>query len=183
MLFVLFCVKVESLCLFIVLIFGKFRSAIAPFFRNKMVFITNCVRRRVSRVLSHTVPKLGRYGDDHSSGTVVANRLLRPTRTAARKQSLRPCQNTSARRPYSVVLLAGLAVPFLSPGTRCALTAPFHPYRAPAPKGLSVWRFDFCGAIPRVTPAGRCPAPCLRGARTFLPSSFPRHRQRDRPAV
>ena len=32
------------------------------------------------------------------------------------------------RRPYSVLLPVGFAVPFLLPGPRCALTAPFHPY-------------------------------------------------------
>src|SRR5262245_46958376 len=32
------------------------------------------------------------------------------------------------RRPYSVLLPMGFAVPFLLPGARCALTAPFHPY-------------------------------------------------------
>ena len=30
-------------------------------------------------------------------------------------------------------------------------------------------RFAFCGTFPRVAPAGRYPAPCFRGARTFLP--------------
>ena len=30
-------------------------------------------------------------------------------------------------------------------------------------------RFAFCGTFPRVTPAGRYPAPYPRGARTFLP--------------
>ena len=30
-------------------------------------------------------------------------------------------------------------------------------------------RFAFCGTFPWVTPAGRYPAPRLRGARTFLP--------------
>ncbi len=30
------------------------------------------------------------------------------------------------------------------------------------------WRFAFCGTFPRVAPAGCYPAPCLRGARTFL---------------
>ena len=30
-------------------------------------------------------------------------------------------------------------------------------------------RYVFCGTFPRVAPAGRYPAPCLRGARTFLP--------------
>lgn len=29
-------------------------------------------------------------------------------------------------------------------------------------------RFAFCGTFPEVTPAGRYPAPCFRGARTFL---------------
>ena len=30
-------------------------------------------------------------------------------------------------------------------------------------------RFTFCGTFPGVAPAGRYPAPCFRGARTFLP--------------
>ena len=34
-----------------------------------------------------------------------------------------------ARRPYSVLLQAGLAMPSRLPGTRWALTPPFHPYR------------------------------------------------------
>src|SRR6476620_190237 len=33
----------------------------------------------------------------------------------------------SPRRPYSVLLPVGFAVPSPSPETRCALTAPFHP--------------------------------------------------------
>jgi len=40
-------------------------------------------------------------------------------------------------------------------------------------------RSALCGAIPGVTPGGRYPPPCRRGARTFLD---PR-RGRDRPAV
>ena len=32
-------------------------------------------------------------------------------------------------------------------------------------------RFHLCGAIPGVASAGRYPAPCFRGARTFLPPS------------
>ncbi len=32
-------------------------------------------------------------------------------------------------RPYSVLLPVGFTVPPLLPGARCALTAPFHPYR------------------------------------------------------
>jgi len=34
------------------------------------------------------------------------------------------------RRPYSVLLPVGFAMPSALPPTRCALTAPFHPYRS-----------------------------------------------------
>lgn len=72
------------------------------------------------------------------------------------------------------------AVPVARTAVRSYRTVSPLPRRARRP---SVRRFDFCGAIPRVTPAGRCPAPCLRGARTFLPSNLRRNCQRDRPAV
>jgi hypothetical protein len=38
--------------------------------------------------------------------------------------------------PYSVLLPAGFAVPRLLPDARCALTAPFHPYRGRIRGGL-----------------------------------------------
>ena len=102
--------------------------------------------------------------DGHSSGTFVAERLARPTRTAARKcasPAVKP-----ARRPYLVLLPVGFAMPLPLPVARCALTAPFHPYPLPR-RGNG--RFAFCGTFPRVAPAGRYPAPYFRGARTFLP--------------
>jgi hypothetical protein len=68
------------------------------------------------------------------------------------------------RHPYSVLLPVGFTVPPLLPEARWALTPPFHPY--PARAG----RFAFCGTFPEVALAGRYPAPCFRGARTFLPS-------------
>src|SRR5205807_6099062 len=40
----------------------------------------------------------------------------------------------------------------------------------------------FCGTFPRVAPAGRYPAPCLRGARTFLPPPKPRGLGEERPS-
>ena len=61
---------------------------------------------------------LARARDGHSSGTLVTERLTRPTRTAA---------GNNHCRPYSVLLLEGLAVPPPLPGARCALTAPFQP--------------------------------------------------------
>jgi len=51
-------------------------------------------------------------------------------------------------------------MPFSSLKTRCAFTTPFHPYQN--------WRYIFCGTFPRVTPAGRYPAPHFYRARTFL---------------
>jgi hypothetical protein len=71
----------------------------------------------------------------------------------------------ASRRPYSVLLPVGFAVPPPLPSTRCALTAPFHPYHGQlnAPR-----RYVFCGTIPGFAPAGCYPAPLVRGARTFL---------------
>ncbi len=63
-------------------------------------------------------------GDDHSSGPPVAGRFSRPTRTP---RAVNPATEV-ARRPYSVLLQAGLAMPSLLPATRWALTPPFHPY-------------------------------------------------------
>jgi len=71
----------------------------------------------------------------------------------------------SPRRPYSVLLPVGFAVPPPLPEARCALTAPFHPCRA---LRNAARRSVLCGTVPGVTPAGRYPAPHVRGARTFL---------------
>ena len=52
---------------------------------------------------------------------------------------------------------------------------------------LALRRFVFCGAFPGVAPAGSYPAPCLRGARTFLrcesgghPAGWPGPHRRSR---
>jgi hypothetical protein len=66
-------------------------------------------------------------------------------------------------RPYSILLPVGFTVPLLLPEARCALTAPFRPYR------IETRRYDFCGTFPRIASAGHYPAPFLAGARTFLP--------------
>jgi len=41
-----------------------------------------------------------------------------------------------------------------------------HHFTLASPEGGS--RYDFCGAVPGVTPGGCYPSPCSRGARTFL---------------
>jgi hypothetical protein len=71
-------------------------------------------------------------GDDHSSGPPIAGRFSRPTRTP---RAVNPAAET-ARRPYSVLLQAGLAVPPTLPPTRWALTPPFHPSPGRSPGGL-----------------------------------------------
>ena len=72
-----------------------------------------------------------------------------------------------ACRSYLVLLPVGFSLPPPLPAARCALTAPFHPCR---PTGMPETgrRCTFCGTFPGVAPAGRYPAPHLRGARTFL---------------
>jgi hypothetical protein len=66
---------------------------------------------------------------------------------------------------YLVLLRVGFTLPRWLPNARCALTTPFHPY--------PFRRYIFCGTFPKTAlksrPAGRYPAPCLHGARTFLP--------------
>src|SRR4051812_2232228 len=67
---------------------------------------------------------IGRGG--HSSGTAVAGRLKQPTRATDLETVL--ALSRAPRRPYSVLLLVGFALPAALPRPRCALTAPFHPY-------------------------------------------------------
>ena len=80
-----------------------------------------------------SVSSANRRGD-HSSGPPIAGRFSRPTRTSRAYDS--PTRTRRAQRPYSVLLLAGLAMPFLSPGPRWALTPPFHPYLGRSRGGL-----------------------------------------------
>ncbi len=107
-------------------------------------------------------------------GSVLARKrwmtipLGRPLPGASRDRPGRRRGNTAAGcpacRPYLVLLPVGFAMPLPLPVARWALTPPFHPYRPGEPGRRSV----FCGTFPGVAPAGRYPAPCLRGARTFL---------------
>ena len=65
-------------------------------------------------------------------------------------------------------------MPSSLPKTRCALTAPFHPYRGQ--NATQPRRSVLCGTVPEASPregsgpAGRYPAPFVHGARTFLPA-------------
>ena len=130
--------------------------------------LKRCARWPVSRVLSPAAKRR----DDHSSGTSVTGRLVRPTRAAARKCALPADAGTPP--------LLGLAPGGVYPAAPVAGRA-VRSYRtlSPFPTSLKIrrasprklWRsrrFAFCGTFPRVAPAGRYPAPYFRGARTFL---------------
>src|SRR5882757_6331635 len=70
--------------------------------------------------------KPGSVWDSHSSGIRVAAQLKRPTR----KPMWATCSGVLSRSlSYLVLLQVGFAVPLVLPPARCALTAPFHPYR------------------------------------------------------
>ena len=131
-------------------------------------FCPKLIRRPVSRVLSTS-----NWIGDHSSGMMIAHHLTRPTRKAMRRHM--KCF------PYLVLLRTGFTLPDLLPDPRCALTAPFHPYRAVAGEPCEGGRFAFCGTFPRLAPGGRYPPSCLHGARTFLHPG--RTRNSGRPAV
>ena len=138
------------------------------------------VQARSDRVASGIAQKMGQTackpgsvppegGDDHSSGPAIADRFSRPTRTP---RAVNPAAET-ARRPYSVLLQAGLAMPSALPKTRWALTPPFHPY--PPKKAVCfLWR----------CPSGR-PGRKLSAAFSPWSPDFPRRGEprRDRPAV
>ena len=115
---------------------GKYRQVVdnlAPALMHRAAARRAFARRRER---SQTACKPGSVpagaGDDHSSGPAIADRFSRPTRTP---RAVNPAAE-AARRPYSVLLQAGLAMPAALPGPRWALTPPFHPYRPREAGGL-----------------------------------------------
>ena len=122
-------------------------------------------RRPVSRVLSPArMPE-----DGHSSGTRVATSLARPTRTTGPETSLPDIlANAWAVVPTWSCSRWGLPCRRRCRRRGALLPHPFTLTRRPAeadPGGRSA----LCGTFPGVAPAGCYPAPCSRGARTFLP--------------
>jgi len=87
---------------------------------------------------------------------------------------------TQECHPFLVLLPVGFTMPPPLPGMRCALTTPFHPYRQALRRCR---RYAFCCTFPGVAPAGRYPAPCFRGARTFLPPTRLPAAKGDHPTV
>lgn len=95
----------------------------------------------------------------HSSGTGLAPGLLQPTRM------------TGPETGWSACALRVIPIRFCSRwGLPCRPCRHARGGLLPHPFTLTFQgrRFAFCGTFPGVAPAGRYPAPCFRGARTFL---------------
>jgi len=86
------------------------------------------------------------------------------------RQAIAGPRGPSAVRPYSVLLPVGFAVPRPLPARAVRSCRTVSPLPAVRPEGIRAERRRsvLCGTVPGVAPAGRYPAPCSRGARTFL---------------
>lgn len=99
-------------------------------------------------------------GNDHSSRMHVAVHLMQPTRKLGR----------AALKRFSIWSCTGRGLPSFSSHLEnwCALTAPFHPYRA---KDAAVY---FLLHLPAGRPGLPLAITVLCGVRTFLDSRLPR---------
>ena len=116
--------------------------------------------------------KPGSVEGNHSSGTAVTGRLEQPTRESARdRRFYSPIWSCSGR---------GLPCRGLLPAARCALTAPFHPYRTRS-GGLFSVALSMGSRPPGVTwrPVRRSPDFPLPLARQRLPGRLRRFRTAD----
>ncbi len=110
--------------------------------------------------------KPGSVIDNHSSGTAVTDCLKQPTRECVRNrrwQHQTPPRGRCAL-PYSPIWSCsgrGLPCRELLPVARCALTAPFHPYR-PRSAVYFLWHFPWARTLQAL------PGASSEGARTFL---------------
>jgi hypothetical protein len=95
--------------------------------------------------------------------------LKQPTRS---KILIRKTRKLPSLCAYLVLLRVGFTMRILLLRYRYALTAPFHPYSCSITLQK---RYIFCGTFPKVTLAGRYPAPFFRGVRTFLVSKIRSH--------
>ena len=121
--------------------------------------------------------KPGSVEDNHSSRTAVTGRLQQPTRESARD---RRCGANAAYSPIWSCSGRGLPCRGLLPAARCALTAPFHPYRTRS-GGLFSVALSMGSRPPGVTwrPVRRSPDFPLPLARQRLPGRLRRFRTAD----
>ena len=107
--------------------------------------------RLIDQNLVKWADKPGSVENDHSSRRTITHTLKRPTRIQHG-----PC----LRIPIWSCFWWGLPCRELLPDTRCALTAPFHPY-LPFLRKETIWRRStLCCTCRRFTPPRRYLAPC-----------------------
>jgi len=104
-------------------------SSIPPFQPNRNPRMQKKERACKPNSVRRAWPLRPASADDHLSGPPVARRLVRPTRDHRRltRRSNRRRDGPPLGRCWGL-LAVGFALPSMSPPTRCALTAPFHPY-------------------------------------------------------
>jgi len=110
---------------------------------------------RGNRLRGERVESAGKPGSvvgDHSSGMCVTAHLKRPTREPCGPQTA----TEAASSPIWSCSRWGFPCRGVLPPARCALTAPFHPYRRLA----ALRRYIFCGTFRRLAPPRRYLAPC-----------------------
>ena len=139
-------------------------------------YIGDDARRSVSRVLSRPVgTPIGR-----TTGAGMAIHLGRSLPNASRdrpeRRRGRPARRRrQCRRPPAAPTwsCSRWGLPCRRRCRRRGALLPHHftlaARRFVISEPVGARRCVFCGTFPGVAPAGRYPAPCLRGARTFLP--------------
>jgi hypothetical protein len=90
------------------------------------------------------------------------------------------CAPARQSPPYLVLLRAGFCLPSVLPRTRCALTAPFHPYLSTHPFGVRSRQAPACDAGPALSEprrgeskGGIFSVPLIR--QVTLPGRYPAH--------
>jgi hypothetical protein len=102
--------------------------------------------------------KPGSVEGNHSSGTRIAASLEQPTRKRTRI-ALRALFYQPRGFPIWPCSRWGLPCHRVLPPARCALTAPFHPYRSPQQELRKLRRFAFCCTFRGLAPPRRYLAP------------------------
>jgi hypothetical protein len=113
--------------------------------------------------------KPGSVEDSHSSRIRVTAYLMRPTRERCGPHL--PA-GSGWQLPYLVLLRVGFALPLVLPPARCALTAPFHPYRRRASRHV--------GGMFSVALSVNSRPPGVTWHPALWSPDFPRHRFRCR---
>ncbi len=137
-----------------------------------LILNDNEVSRPVSRVLCPREPEGARRWPFIWSARCRTLRATYPGGDAETR--LEGCRGKPRRSPAA----PSLAAPIWSCSrwglpchVRCRPRGALLPHHFTLTSARTHWRYVFCGTFPGVAPAGRYPAPCFRGARTFLPAT------------